>query len=504
MKNSRQATRPPTLELPSKVARFFLEIFKSLERLFRRPAEKSHLIEHVIVLMLENRSFDHMLGHLPDVGGLTGDEFNLLDPSDPNSERVCVNNQAGHITRIDPSHEFLSVHEQLFGDLGIVVDPAPMNGFVKACIKQAKGDVEIGKAVMACFNCDNLPTLRTLAQEFCLCTRWFSSIPGPTWPNRFFVHAATSDGMVTNDARHIYDMKTIYNSLAANGLSWNIYFGDMPHSLALERLWANPDHFRRFERFRHDVDKGELANYTFIEPRYFDFFEWKANDQHPPHDVRFGEYLIAEIYDTLRRSKFWEKSLFIVLYDEHGGFFDQVPPPSSVTNPDGQNCADPSFDFTRLGVRVPAVLVSPLVERGQVDSTNYEHSSIPATIKKLFDLPAYLTARDKTAHTFDKNLSRSTPRTDTPLTLPVPGEPEEIQYHRELIRSSPIKADVRGEVGLREVSTEPLSEFQETLVELANRLDDGFQAQVLEPAQLQTEHEAAVYVQERLTRFLER
>jgi phospholipase C len=478
-----------------------------LKRLFgRQPQEKeSYLVEHVVVLMLENRSFDHMLGYLPHAGALSGDESNPLDPLDPDSERVHVTDQATYVSAIDPAHDFVSVTGQLFGHQDRVLDPAPMNGFVKACIEQAQGDVAIGKQIMDCFDPDKLPALRTLAEEFCLCTQWFSSIPGPTWPNRFFVHAATSDGMITNDAKHDYGMQTIYDSLAAEGLSWTIYHGDMPQSLILRHLWDNPGRFRGLERFHRDVENGDLAHYSFIEPRYFDLLEWKANDQHPPHDVRFGEYLIAEIYETLRNSKLWEKSLLIVLYDEHGGFFDRVPPPGPVPNPDGKTSQDPPFDFTRLGIRVPAILVSPLIEKGQVDSTRYEHASIPATVKNLFDLPAYLTARDKAANTFEKNLSRATPRTDTPATLPLPGTAEEIRHHRQLIRTSSAQADVAATAEHPQASQAPLSEFQLTLAEVADILNRQAQPQMqARTAQLRTEHEGAVHVQESLARFKQR
>lgn len=240
--------------------------------------------------------------------------------------------------------------------------------------------------------------------------------------------------------------------------------------------------------------------------------------------MRLGEYLIAEVYDTLRKSPLWEKSLLVVLYDEHGGFFDRVPPPGSVPNPDGKKSKDPAFDFTRLGVRVPAILVSPFVEKGQVDSTVYEHSSIPATIRALFDLPEGLTARDKAANTFEKNLSRSTPRSDTPLTLPVPGESEEAARYRALLRTNALEKWRRGEVNETEISQEPLSTFQEALIGLADRLGrprgplarfeeslvglaDRLNKKVRgrsRAAKVPTEHEAAVHIAEGLSRFMER
>src|SRR5512143_4125603 len=177
-------------------------------------------VEHVIVLMLENRSYDHMLGYLPNGHGLTGNEFNLVDPSDPTSERVSVSNRSGYITAVDPAHDFVSVEKQLFGEPGHVTNPAPMNGFVAVHIEKAKGDVEIGKTIMECLDPVKIPALTTLAREFCVCDRWFSAVPGPTWLNRFFAHAATSDGMIIDTAKHYYKMKTIYDALGEAGLSW--------------------------------------------------------------------------------------------------------------------------------------------------------------------------------------------------------------------------------------------------------------------------------------------
>ena len=153
-------------------------------------------IEHVIVLMLENRSYDHMLGYLPNGRGLAGDEFNLVDPSNPISERVHVSNTSGYITTVEPAHDFVSVEKQLFGESGHVVKPAPMNGFVASYVDKAMGDVEIGKKIMECFDPSKIPALTTLAREFCVCDRWFSSVPGPTWLNRFYAHAATCDAMI--------------------------------------------------------------------------------------------------------------------------------------------------------------------------------------------------------------------------------------------------------------------------------------------------------------------
>lgn len=463
---------------------------------------KSFPIEHLVVLMLENRSFDRMLGYLGRGEGLSGKEYNRLDPSDPSSEKVFVDKRGGYITQPDPAHDLVSVEKQLFGRVE-VVNPAPMSGFVQVHVDTAQGDIEAGEKIMDCFDPAMIPALRTLAEEFCLCDHWFAAVPGPTWMNRFFAHCATSDGTVAAELTHAYEMRNIYDLLDESGVSWNVYYGDVPQCIVLRRLWEKLEHFRKFERFHTDLENGELARYTFIEPRYISFHEWKANDEHPPHDVSLGEYLIAEVYDTLRASPLWEKSLLVVLYDEHGGFYDHVSPPVGVPNPDGKVCANPPFDFTRLGVRVPAVLVSPFVERGKVDSTVYEHSSLPATIRVLFNLPESLTARDREANTFEKNLTRSTPRTDTPATLPVPGEPEEIQRSRELMRGGVPEGWTPSAADDAERSQEPLSLYQLELVGLGHLLNAvAGEKPSTAAALIRTEHEAAVHLRDSLSRFL--
>ena len=460
-------------------------------------------VEHLVVLMMENRSYDHMLGYLPNGHGLTGEEYNLVDPANPKSEKVYVSNRSGYVTATNPCHDVISIERQEYGEVGQIVHPAPMNGFVKVQIENAKGNVEEGKKIMECFDPVKIPALTTLAQEFVLCDHWHSSVPGPTWLNRFFAHAATADGVSRDDAKHLFNMKTIFDVLSENGYSWNVYYGDIPQCILLQHQADRMGHFKRFHKFYDDLKHGEMATYTFIEPRFIDFHQWKATDQHPPHDVRYGEYLIAEVYDALRASVYWDKSLLVVLYDEHGGFYDRVSPPDQVPNPDGKVADDPPFDFTRLGVRVPAILVSPWVEKGQINSTVYEHASLPATVRTLFSLPEALNARDRAANTFEKNISRTTPRRDTPITLPVPGEPNDILLHRKLLRANAREQWLRGLIYHEQKSQSPLTLFQQSLVELADRLNqEGKVSLTSRAGQISYEHEAAIHIRDSIRRFL--
>ncbi len=456
--------------------------------MYRQPT-----IEHVVVLLFENRSFDHTLGYLPHPGRLTGRESNPIDPANPRLGRVRVNQRARYAAGPDPHHDLLSVNLQLFGDGPLSADPAPMNGFVKSFSEAASDDVSVGRRIMECFKPARLPALAALAREYCLCDHWFSSVPGPTWPNRLFCHAATSDGVATNNVLHPYDMQTIFDNLSAKGLTWNIYYHDFPHTVALRSLWSQRGSFRQYASFAGDVQRGMLANYSFIEPRYFDLPGQHANDFHPPHDVRYGDRLVADVYKTLRASDQWDSCLLIVSFDEHGGYYDRVSPPWGVPNPDGQVSAHPPFAFTRLGLRVPTVIASPWIEQGFVDSTVYEHASLPATLSKLFGLNTFLTARDRVANTFEGLLVRATPRADAPAELPTARRPAEGVPARDL-ESAPSEPPAT------------LSEFQESLVQLADLVAQEPGPDILEAPPhtvVMDEEQAAAHVQRQIDSFLQ-
>ncbi len=429
---------------------------------------------HVIVIMFENRSFDHMLGFVPGPGDLTGEEFNLVDPTNPVSERIPVTNTVGPITEIDPGHSFEDTAVQLFGRQG-ETDPAPMNGFVADYLVRTAGNVDAARTIMECHTADTSPVLSRLATTYCACNRWFSAVPGPTWPNRFYVHAATSAGLVTN-VRMDPSTSTIFDKLIAKDRSWRVYAGDVPLCLTIDSILrrfveeaVDPfgyHHFQPLAELFADLKHGSLPNYVFIEPHYFETSLWQSTDEHPPHDIRHGEALLSEVATALATSDYWEGSLLVVLYDEHGGFYDKVSPPTGVVNPDGRMSVSPPFDFTRLGARIPAVLISPWIEPGTVDSTVYDHSSVPATLNKLFGLGAdsFLGARDAAANTFEKNLTRASAR-----------PPGELQLASAVVGPSlseiaTIDLDLRSAIGLvlKEVETtpNPLSDLQLELVDM--------------------------------------
>jgi phospholipase C len=206
----------------------------------------------------------------------------------------------------------------------------------------------------------------------------------------------------------------------AAGHTWTVYFGDHAQAFGISSLHRYADvNFRRLETFAADVAADALPSYAFLEPPYMDAPGNPAADQHPPHHLLDGERLIAQVYDTLRGTEaVWRKSLLVLLYDEHGGFFDHVPPPAAIP-PDQTSATSERFKFDRLGVRVPALLISPWARKGWVDHRVYDHTSLLATVKTVFGLPEFLTRRDAQANILSDAdfLSAPRPLDDTPANL---------------------------------------------------------------------------------------
>jgi phospholipase C len=394
-------------------------------------------VQHIVQLMLENRSFDHMLGFLypnktgPNgvpFEGLAGTESNL----DGNGTAVTVYqidaSQPGayFMPGADPGEGYANTNSELFGTGKPPVPPVATNsGFVAnfaAAItfdEQTRRTVLAGTTasdIMGIFPPAALPVLSGLARGFAVCDHWFSSVPTETFPNRAFACAGTSQGHM-NDSTSSYTVQSIFGLMTAHGLSWKIYGydaepltrGNYPDTISAPDTW-----FGKFADFQADAAAGRLAQYSFLEPSWGS----TGNSQHPNYDVALGEVLIQQVYQALRSGPGWAQTLLIITYDEHGGCYDHVPPPTGAVPPDN-SVGEFGFGFTRFGVRVPAVLVSPLIAAGTVfrvpaGTMPIDHTSVLKTIEARWGLPA-LTARDAAAPGLGNVLTLATPRTDDPL-----------------------------------------------------------------------------------------
>jgi phospholipase C len=380
-------------------------------------------IQHVFVLMLENRSFDHLFGlsGIPGIVAATAESTNAC-----NGIVYAFGDGAPVQMPSDPGHEFTDVLEQLCGagvsyQQGGAYPSVDNSGFVsnyatslgKATPPQAAAAA--GEIMRGVDTRTQSPNLYRLATEFVLCDGWHSSLPGPTWPNRYFLHGASSAGLdhsptsvEMSDWECVdgfnYPKGSIFDALGES--NYRLYqdelgsaLGRVPQVASLKGIsFFDIDDLSHFEA---DLAADYTARYTFIEPSYGDIVHNTyegGSSQHPMDGLSGGDQLAARVYNAIRNSPLWERSLLVILYDEHGGFYDSVKPGHAVPPNDGAGSSmnTNGFLFDTYGVRVPAIVVSPWVARGHVDHTVYDHTSVLATVERLFGLPP-LTDRDKNA-----------------------------------------------------------------------------------------------------------
>jgi phospholipase C len=420
-------------------------------------------IEHIVVLMLENRSFDNLLGWLYDPANDA--PFNVV-PADfdglsgKNLSNLAPDGRVVHVGKTDdprspqpnPGEPFEDVYSQIYDVPKVELKDVPsdpptvpnMQGFIRNYSVQKDKPEEPAK-IMESLTPKTSPVLSSLAHNYAVCDRWFASIPTQTFCNRSFVHAGTSSGYVNNGGGgvcFVNDSPTIFELLEAAGKSWTIFCGGwLLQSFTLltqKPLWkyAPTKHFAHFKDFAAAAGiKGGLPSYSFIEPIYFDSIVWgPENDMHPecnPYqffgvsNLHRGEALIATIYNAIRNSPDWESTLLIILFDEHGGCYDHVPPPSAAEcpvalNPDNRIISKgqpggAGFKFDRLGPRVPAIIVSAYTPPQKRLHQIFEHTSIPKTVVNCFSLPGdRLGDRLMNALDVGDALPLSAPRHDRP------------------------------------------------------------------------------------------
>jgi phospholipase C len=382
-----------------------------------RVAQPAHVqrlggkIQHFVVLMMENRSHDQMLGAIaagPPPGTVLryrGGEV-ALRYGKPRDQFYP-----------DPPHRLAKVRQQIYGDDQI----ATMSGFAQVFVDEKPIVPELASNVedYATHYADGaLPVLQTLAKEYGVCTQWFSAMPGSTTPNRMFTHAGTSGGATSQGAFYSRIRgQMIFDALGTNRDLWRVYYHDIPHLWLTGDAWVTAfgGQQRRIGRFARDVQNDQLPVYTFIEPRHV-IPPW--NSQHPFMGVSHGEELIARVYNELiANPRVFEKTLFLIVYDEHGGFYDHVVPPGYPGSSINHQVIIPSaassegFRFDRLGPRVPAVVISPWIERGSQFDAVLDHTSILSTVTAMTSC-SVASPRARAATTLESMLNRATPRKD--------------------------------------------------------------------------------------------
>jgi len=371
-------------------------------------------IEHIVVLMLENRSFDHMLGYLSLEGGR--DDVDGLAPGMANEHggrQYPIHHLAATYfpdERWDPEHTAAATDRQING--------GAMDGFSASYAQTlaARGvkDGDPG-VVMGYYKASDLPVFDHFAEQFCVCDRWHSSVAGATWPNRLYALTGSGAGSRDDPKVPIYHQHSFVRNLDAAAVSWRWY----SHDVATLRLAdvkyrvGHREHFAYLQKlklvfktrgrgllylnedaasFLEDAAYGQLPAVSWIDPNFKDFnlIGSPPNDDHPPSDVTHGQELALLVYNALASGPLWDRTLLLVFYDEHGGFFDHVAPP--VGPPDD----DPNT-FTSYGVRVPAFVVSPWVEPGSVCHTLFDHAAIPKTILQRFCASEMDTSSDRSS-----------------------------------------------------------------------------------------------------------
>jgi phospholipase C len=402
-------------------------------------------IDHVAVVMLENRSFDHMLGYLslsgrrPEIDGLRPGPANQYQ-----GRTYPVHHLAVTTLGLDPDHSSGAIDQQVAG--------GNMSGFVASAAATLAGrgddDGDPG-CVMGYYDGADVPVYDHLAEEFAVCDRWFSSVPGSTLPNRLFALCGVVAGSRDDRPLHVpplYHEPSFVRHLDAHDIPWRWYSFD-PGTLRLADAHYLLGHHQRFgyfsktglpwktafdiscnpkiPSFLEDAAAGTLRSVSWIDPAFTNFnpLGFPVNDDHPMADIEDGQDLVLAVYDALASGPKWDRSLLVIVYDEHGGFYDHVPPPQAAD--------DEPETFGRYGVRVPAIIVSPWLEPRAVSHTLFDHTSIiktillrfcpaalhepgPATARRAKLGPQYPGLRVAEASHLGELLTRATPRPAPP------------------------------------------------------------------------------------------
>ena len=396
-------------------------------------------IDHIVVLMMENRSFDHMLSFLALELGRKNVEVSAADASNTANGHAYPVHPATSTKLIkaqDPDHSSEGVDQQ--------VADGEMNGFAQNFADKRPGMEPA--IVMAYHTSTQLPVYAFLADRFCICDHWFCAVPGETMPNRCYAVAGTSGGTRDNlRPPRPYGLASFCRHLDTAKVAWRWYSHDyVPMLWLIDPLYGLgdetiPAYFDRHDLFGHRsfierAARGDLPAVSWIDPNFIDltFGPAGSNDDHPPSDLHAGQKLVLDLFDAVVQSPAWPKTMIVITYDEHGGFYDHVAP---------QQAEDDFPATNRHGPRVPAFVISPWVEEQHVAHTVFDHTSIIKTILARFcrnsdgtvpDMGARVRAAEHLGHV----LTSTAPRPAIPRSEYQPLIDQTRQWQEALARQS--------------------------------------------------------------------
>ena len=363
-------------------------------------------IDHVVLVMLENRSFDHMLQKLPSVGvtdvDVAPDTF--ANPSSAGKSIPIHPLSDGSYCLSDLEHGWPAVHQEVSGG---------MQGFVKA--NELSGD---GARAMTYQTPDSAPFAYFLAKNAAIGDRYFCSLLGPTWPNRMYFYAASSLGLTANTLSNDTSAATLFDRLDVRALDWRVYKASTPGAAMFINVFLNhKDRYVALSTFMDDAAAGNLPAVTFVDPELTGNSA-RQSSQHPPANHQFGEEFLWDVVSAVSKGPQWARTAIFVTYDEHGGFYDHVQPPKACAPDDKAPAEGASLGgFDSLGVRVPIYVLSPYAKKGYVSHVVHDHTSIVRFVETRFKLPA-LTRRDANADAMLDLFDFKAPPDTAPIALP--------------------------------------------------------------------------------------